>query len=319
MSGEPVRNYTRLAAAIVIAALVIGAGIAASSYLGRAATTDDTTVSTSLSTITSTITTTASGVVTTIVTTTTSLGSNTTTLTETTTSTVTSTRVSTVTSTYQPFVAPLLQVELNATKVGYHGGLSATITLTNLLPYNMSFVPNLPANSSIAKWNGYDYLCGNSGGSDLVGFAVMKGHYTSANLSSAAPLTMEPPVNIECPASVNPDKIVFLPDSSRYAIYYPPGNSTSPSGINETLIASSHPSTGDCVLLPAGYISCDNGSLFGYWTWNGSSGPPYFNSQDANTTSKFFNYFPPGEYTLVVQDLWGATLFSYFQVAAAPS
>ena len=299
----------------------IGAGIAASPYLGRTVTTDETTFSTSLGTVTSTTTTTVSGVVTTLVTTATSLGTTTTTLIEsvTQTSTVTATTTSTVTSTYEPFVAPLLQVELNTTKVGYHGALSATITLTNLLPYNVSFVPNLPANSSIAKWDGLDYLCGNSGGSDLVGFAVIKGHYTSANLSSAVPLTMAPPINIECPASVNPDRIVFLPHSSKYAVYYPPGNSTSPSGINETLIASSHPSTGDCVLLPAGYISCDNGSLFGYWTWNGSSGPPYFNSLDANTTSMFFNYFPPGEYTLVVQDLWGVTLFSYFQVATAPS
>ena len=197
-----------------------------------------------------------------------------------------------------------------------HGALSARITLTNLLPYNVSFVPNLPANSSIAKWNGLDYLCGNSGGSDLVGFAVMKGHYTSANLSSAVPLTMEPPINIECPASVNPDKIMFLPDSSQYAVYYPPNAGFD---MNGTATAVTHASTGDCVLVPPGYVSCDNGSLFGYWTWNGSSGPPYFNSQDANTTSKFFNYFPPGEYTLVVQDLWGETLFSSFQVATAPS
>ncbi len=131
---------------------------------------------------------------------------------------------------------------------------------------------------------------------------------------------MAPPIDIECVASgTPPDKMVFLPNSSQYAVFYPPGNSTAPSGTNETITASSHPSTGDCVLLPAGYVSCDNGSLFGYWTWNSSSGPPYLNSQDANTTSKYFNFFPPGEYTLVVQDIWGATLFSYFRVETSAS
>jgi hypothetical protein len=150
---------------------------------------------------------------------------------------------------------------------------------------------------------------------DLFGFAVFEGHYTTANLTSAAPLTLNPPLLVECLVFPSPYRIVFLPNSTRFTAY----SNSSGSKQSETEDAVMNPSTGDCVLLPAGYDSCSNGSLFGYWNWNESAGPPIFNSQEPNTSSKYFSYFPAGEYTLVVQDLWGVTVFSYFQVATVYS
>jgi hypothetical protein len=203
---------------------------------------------------------------------------------------------STFTSTYYPFVAPQLQVQVNATTISPGGAVRASISLLNVLPYNLSITPGYPSNSSIASWNGYDFICGGGGGGggspiwSLAGYAVFEGHYSAANISSAGrPLTMNPPIIVECPVDVNPDKIVFLPNSSRVVAYF---SQTLFENASEVVgEAAINATTMACALLPAGYVSCDTGmSLFGYWN---STSPPYFNAQDANTTSPYFHYFSP--------------------------
>jgi hypothetical protein len=54
MNGQPVRDFTRLATAIIVAALVIGAGIAGSAYLRAPTTVTETSTTTSVTTSTTT-------------------------------------------------------------------------------------------------------------------------------------------------------------------------------------------------------------------------------------------------------------------------
>lgn len=315
MSAAPARNFTRLAIAIIIGAVVISASVLSYSTLEATVTSTSTTFSTTTSIATTTETQTQTTTMTSAVTST-----DTTTMFRTTTATATSTTTSTVTSTYYPFVAPQLQVQLNGTTMRPGGAVMVTISLTNVLPYNLSFAPNYPSNLKIPYWDQFDFICGGGGSPiwNLAGYAVFQGHYSSSNVSSAGrPLTLIPPLFIGCPAWVNPDKVVFLPNSSRVVAYYPPGNVTAPT--NEPPEsegeAAMNATTATCMRTSAGYISCGTTSLFGYWSGGGVS--LISQSQDANTTSKYFNYFPVGQYTLIAEDIWGATTFSYFQVASS--
>jgi hypothetical protein len=55
-------------------------------------------------------------------------------------------------------------------------------------------------------------------------------------------------------------------------------------------------------------------SLFGYWN---ATGPVLgLNIANATTSSQYFHYFSPGQYTLVAEDMWGQSAFAYFQVAS---
>lgn len=319
MSATSARNFTRLAVAIVIGALVVSASLLSYSALEATVTSTSTAFSTTTSTATSTETQTQTQVQTTTLTNT-ATTTETTTTTSTTTATATSTTTSTVTSTYDPFVAPQLQVQLNRTTMRPGGAVIVTISLTNVLPYNLSFAPNYSSNPKISYWDQYDFICGPGGSPiwNLAGYAVFQGHYSSSNISSVGrPLNLVPPLLIGCPAWANPDKVVFLPNSSRVVAYYPPGNVTAPT--NEPPesegVAAMNASTVTCMKTPAGDISCGTTSLFGYWSGGGVSLISQF--QDANATSKYFNYFPVGQYTLVAEDIWGTTTFSYFQVASS--
>jgi hypothetical protein len=84
-------------------------------------------------------------------------------------------------------------------------------------------------------------------------------------------------------------------------------------GPNETVdnltgLAAVNATTDVCSGAPSG---CIGDSLFGYWN---SSAPIYSNANDANTTSRYFSLFQPGGYTIVAEDMWGSTVYSYFQV-----
>ena len=50
-------------------------------------------------------------------------------------------------------------------------------------------------------------------------------------------------------------------------------------------------------------------------TWN--SGFGY--TENMTSASKGFNYFPPGEYTIVAEDAWGQTATGHFTVSSAPA
>jgi len=70
-------------------------------------------------------------------------------------------------------------------------------------------------------------------------------------------------------------------------------------------------STGSCSAIST---RCGPGNgLFGYWNTTGLQGP----LDNATTTSKYFHYFSPGQYTLVAACEWGQTIFEYFEVVKA--
>src|SRR5208283_4380026 len=107
-----------------------------------------------------------------------------------------------------------LQVRLNATTIRSGHAVSAQITIVNPLNQNVSVVPDYQADGSILSWNNYDFMCGGLAASNptwsLAGYALFKGHYTSANLSATgAPLSLDPPLVIECISEPVPSSVVF--------------------------------------------------------------------------------------------------------------
>ncbi len=115
-------------------------------------------------------------------------------------------------------------------------------------------------------------------GTSPMGLAVMRGYYTTANVSSASSLNFENPTapNMGCPST---------PNSIDYYLFWPGGDyawpaPNAPSGpLNATL------------------------DVNGYWTGN-----------DVVPSSGVFHYFGPGTYTLFAGDEWGDELFLYFTV-----
>lgn len=242
---------------------------------------------------------------------------NTTTYTSVLTSTVTASATSTVTSTYVSQSDLQLQVRLNATTLRAGGAITAEITVFNPVDENDSIVPAYQADSTIQVWNGYNGLfCGSSPVWSLAGYALFEGHYTTANLSSAGtPLTLYPPLIIECPAWTNPSRVVFLPDSSSAVAYFPQGNQTTIQANTPVVMrqAAVNAATNTCI-YQSGYYNCGGStSLFGYWT---QSLLPLLNPENATISSQYFHYFSPGRYTLVVEDMWGQASYSYFEVAS---
>jgi len=206
-----------------------------------------------------------------------------------------------------------LQVRLNATTMHTGGAISAAITIFNPLDESVSIDPESQPNPSILDWNSRDFSCGGLAASNptwsLAGYALFEGHYTSANVSFAAdPLTLTPPLTFSCPAMSDPSTVVFLPNSSSTVAYIPPSPFQPPIVMGQ---AAMNATTQACVFL--GYYNCSgSSSLFGYWT-----SPPggVRNAENATISSPYFHYFPPGEYTLVVEDEWGPAVFSYFLVS----
>ena len=230
--------------------------------------------------------------------------------------TETTTSISTVTSLYIPPAVLQLQVRLNSTAIRSGGAVAAQITIFNPLGVNVSINPESQPNPSVLAWNARDFACGGSAASNptwsLAGYALFAGHYTSSNLSSADPLTLYPPLQVSCPARLNPTGVVFLPNSSSMVAYIPPSNFQPPVVAGP---ASMNASTGVCVL--EGYYNCSGStSLFGYWTYP-PGGLPCCGAS-ATTSSPYFHYFPAGEYTLVVEDQWSPAVYSYFHVSGTP-
>jgi plastocyanin len=71
--------------------------------------------------------------------------------------------------------------------------------------------------------------------------------------------------------------------------------------------------TGSCVASGTS-LSCGGSSgLVGYWN------PGFGYTGNTTFTSKDFNYFPSGEYTIVAADDWGQTVYAQFQVISSAS
>jgi hypothetical protein len=218
---------------------------------------------------------------------------------------------SNVTSTYVSPMVLQLRVRLNATTMRSGGAIAAEITIFNPLDEDVSIAPNYESNSSILAWNGRDFICGGVPAGNpvwsLAGYGLFEGHYTPANLSLAgSPLTLIPPLFVSCPATPSPSTVVFLPKGTSTVAYSQPDQGAM---IRQAVMNAT---TQVCVNM--GYYNCSSGtSLFGYWT---ETPNPNFSDQNATTSSPFFHYFPQGEYTLVVEDMWGQASYSYFEVTA---
>jgi hypothetical protein len=188
----------------------------------------------------------------------------------------------------------------------------AGITLTNPLAINLSAIPSSLSNTTLATWRGYDFVCAGSWGEGVtyaLGYALFQGHYTANNLSSAGnPLTLTPPVYPPCAVSLSPHVYLFLPHGSDAWAYST--QTRSPTLVQMALNAT----TETCATDSMGGTECPVGNaLYGYWNTTGTLAN--LTPSNATSSSKYFHYFSPGSYTLVVEATWGQESIEYFEVS----
>ena len=213
-----------------------------------------------------------------------------------------------------------LRVYLNATEIKSGDAITATISIFNPLGVNVSVSPDYQSSSPIFSWNQHDFFCGVLPASNptwsLAGYALFLGHYTATNLSSAgSPLTLYPSIYVlSCPGEgVNPSTVTFLPNSSTAVAYFTPN----PNVIDYPTIGEQQAvmnATTETYVYKSGSYGGGPESLFGYWV--GPPGGIFGGGENATIRSPYFHYFPPGQYTLVVEDIWGRVIYSYFQVTS---
>jgi len=280
MNAAPPRSFTRLAIAIMIAAVVISASILSYSSFEAAVTrtasaTNSTVTKTSTETATTTI---SSGV------------------------TLENTPVL-----YTSSISPQglqLRVTLNSSNIQSHGEVAAQIELVNTLNRNVSLT--FEANQNISAWN-EDFFCGENPSRSLVGFALFSGHFSAENVSTAgSPLQLAAPVAIPCPISLGLNDSTFLPNSDRTISFSYYSQTQEPS---YRVTAEVNATTGYCLDSACGTSS----GLLGYWN------PGFGYTANTTFTSHDFNYFPAGEYTIVAADDWIQTVYAHFQVNLAGS
>jgi hypothetical protein len=189
-----------------------------------------------------------------------------------------------------------LDLDLNATTIGVGSALGAQITFFNPLDQNISVpVANSP-NPTIAAWTNDDFVCDGNSMYSLAAYALFQGRYSEENVSSAGtPLLLAPPVALSC-IGQQADSVVFLPDSSNASL-------GGEAGLYRIATNATTEYCGDG--CPAGT------SLFGYW-----APVEGLDLGEATTSSPYFHYLSPGQYTLVVEDEWNQTIYAPFQVSA---
>lgn len=223
---------------------------------------------------------------------------------------VTTTLTTTKTSTYYPDLGSLLQlhVELNATSIRSGQAIAVEAALLNPLAVNISALSPDPPNSAITVWNSFDFVCSQSPAWSLLGYAVFKGHYASSNLSSATtPLRLAPPVGVPCVLGSSPNLFVFGPNGSKALVYY-----SSLGGEGQAASEQIGLTVATELCTPT---SCPVGnSLFGYWNTSSLQGPT--SPDNATVASKYFHYFPPSQYTLVIEAAWGQQVIENFDVTS---
>jgi hypothetical protein len=102
--------------------------------------------------------------------------------------------------------------------------------------------------------------------------------------------------------------VVFLPNSDSGVFYL--GDYQRGSLAQVMLNAA----TESCSGTSAGGTCGEGNGLLGYWNTTTTLA-----LQDATTSSRYFHRFPPGDYTLAVQDVWNQTVYAYFKVATPAS
>jgi len=168
------------------------------------------------------------------------------------TSTLTSERtVTSTTTSTSTVVAPLslssgvspeglqLKMMLNSSAIQSHGAIIAQIEVINTLNRNVS-AGTMPEwnqttaalSLNMADLNDYDYTCSQNPTQFLVDFALLEGHYSAGNISSAGtPLMLRTSFfNPPCPGFfVGQSEVTFLPNGDQaVATYYLPSKSSGP-------------------------------------------------------------------------------------------
>lgn len=176
-----------------------------------------------------------------------------------------------------PSNALQLRLSINATTMG--SGQTMNISVSE---YNPQTHPNNVTGST--DWPIQELSTGPCGPiNNPMGVAVFEGYYTSANVSSATPLTMYAPGIYACPAEMLVKAYLFNPTSSLAALY------------------------GSCSPEPCFQIVTSASLAFsGYWT--GTAAPGATGGGD-------FHSFPRGVYTIAAGDEWGELEFLYFVVS----
>jgi hypothetical protein len=207
-----------------------------------------------------------------------------------------------------------IQIKLNATTITQGEEVLAQISLFNPLPYNYTFALSYNPKSTVERWNWYDFICPTAAFSSWVwSYALFKGHWSVENISAAGdPLTLWPPVQIACPSSFFVYLVTFLPRNSTALVYY--------SGLYPTY--GGYPvgfrmdaTTEYCRNNQCGGIGS---TLFGFWNITNLPSTAWENFttgfHNATISSPYFHLFPPGQYTLVAEDVLGQATYAYFQV-----
>jgi hypothetical protein len=201
-----------------------------------------------------------------------------------------------------------LMMTLNATKTSAQGGIAVQVYVLNTNRMNVSLFS--PQNVNISYWNEFEPNCPSALATNLVSFALFRGHYGPANVSEAGrPLSLAAPLFIECPSAPFPNKVVFLP-SSAYAAGFFHSNRAEPYLQNGTVFSvAANVTTEECGPSPSGFTCGDGVSLTGYWNASGAS----FLQPDIRML-KYFEHFQPGEYTIAAEDAWNQTLYAVLEV-----
>jgi hypothetical protein len=209
-----------------------------------------------------------------------------------------------------------LKMTLNSSTIPSHGAVFARIELVNTLNRNVSVGPVPEFNQTIGALhldmqdlNNYDFTCSQNPTQFLVDFALLRGHYSAANVSSAGtPLSLRAAINPPCPGFyIGQSEVTFLPDGDQAVTTALPSNSSG--SITASLNATTFYCTGSGLGGNGGEVNCGNGQgLVGYW--NDTADPQGV----FNFSSPAFTYFPPGEYTIVACDAWNQYVYATFTV-----
>jgi hypothetical protein len=211
-----------------------------------------------------------------------------------------------------------LMLTLNSSSVRSHGAISAQIEVVNTLNRNVSAgkIPDSHQTAGIFNkldmedLNYYDFTCGTNPTYFLSDFALLKGHYTAGNVSSAGgPLQLKTTFIPPCPGFfVGETAVTFLPNGDQaVATFY--GLNQPPVLVTVALNATTFYCVPKAGLEPPGNCGAGDG-LVGYWNQTIiAQGALDFNSPA-------FAYFPPGEYTIVAFDAWNQYVYATFTVSS---